>query len=169
VSFLIEVGGPAEAAGEAGSRALLAYRGEWAGEGLRGAIDEVAKKQRHERGKVSELREAMGEVQCQMNQTEEAVEWLALGLAETTDRTSRVESDAAGLREAMADGSAKVEAVQREVAGQKAQVSDCPKLNQDLTELERQLAKLKEEIRELQLQKGQWRTSDCGTSKQFAI
>jgi uncharacterized caspase-like protein len=89
-----------EAAGGAGSGALPAYRGEWAEqnsqlEGLRGAIDEVAKKQRHEREKVSELREAMGEVRRLMNQTEEDVERAALGLAETMNRTSRIESDVA--------------------------------------------------------------------------
>jgi hypothetical protein len=41
-----------------------------------------------------------------MNQTEEAVERAALGLAEANDRKSRVESDLAGLRAAMADGGA---------------------------------------------------------------
>jgi hypothetical protein len=52
-----------------------------------------------------------------MNQTEEAVERTALGLAE---------------------GSAKIEEVRREVAGQKAQLSDyCPKVKNDLTNLER--------------------------------
>jgi chromosome segregation ATPase len=58
-----------------------------------------------------------------------------------------------GLRAAMAAGSAKVEEVQREVAGLKAQASDRPKVNQDLTNLARELATLKEEMRELQLQK----------------
>jgi chromosome segregation ATPase len=99
----------------------------------------------------------MGEVRREMNQTEEAVglrvgplEQAALGLAGTTDRTSRVESDVAGLREGMADGSAKVEEVRREVAGLNAQLSDdCPNLNQDLRNLERELATLKEEMREL--------------------
>jgi chromosome segregation ATPase len=130
-------------------------------EGQRGAIDEVAKKQQHEREKVSGLQEATGEVRRQMNQTEEAVEQrvgplepTTLGLAEVKDRTSRVESDVAGLRVTMADNSAKVEEVQREVAGLKAQLSDCcPKVNQDLTNLARELATLREEIRELQLQK----------------
>jgi chromosome segregation ATPase len=96
-----------------------------------------------------------------MNRTEEAVErrvgpleHAVLGLAETTDRTSRVESDLAGLRAAMADGSAKVEEVPGEVAGWKAQLSHCcPKVNQDLTNLARELAALKEEMRELRLQK----------------
>jgi hypothetical protein len=37
----------------------------------------------------------MGEVRRPMNQTEEAVERVALGLADTMDRTSRVESDVA--------------------------------------------------------------------------
>jgi predicted nucleic acid-binding Zn-ribbon protein len=73
-----------------------------------------------------------------------------VGLAETKDRTSRVESDVAGLREAMADGSAKVEEVRREVVGVKAQLWDCcPKVKHDLANLERELAKLKEEMREL--------------------
>jgi chromosome segregation ATPase len=49
----------------------------------------------------------------------------------------------------MVDGSAKVDEVQREVAGQKAQVWDCPKMKHDLANLERELAKLEEEMREL--------------------
>jgi hypothetical protein len=40
------------------------------------------------------------------------LEQAALGLAETKDRTSLVESGVAGLRAEMADGSAKVEQVQ---------------------------------------------------------
>jgi chromosome segregation ATPase len=126
-------------------------------EGVRRAIDEVAKKQRHERKKVSGLQEAMGEVRRQMNQTEEAVErrvgpleQAALELAEAKDRTSRVESDVTSLRAAMADNSEKVEEVRREVAGLNAQLSDdCPKVNQDLRNLERELVTLKEEMREL--------------------
>jgi septal ring factor EnvC (AmiA/AmiB activator) len=43
-------------------------------EGLRRAIGEVEKEQRHEREKVSGLQEAMGEMRRQMSQTEEAVE-----------------------------------------------------------------------------------------------
>jgi predicted nucleic acid-binding Zn-ribbon protein len=43
-------------------------------EGVRRAIDEVARKQRHERKNVSGLQEAMGEVRRQINETEEAVE-----------------------------------------------------------------------------------------------
>jgi hypothetical protein len=47
----------------------------------------------------------------------------------------------------MADGSAKVEEVQREVVGLKAEFSNCClKMNQDLTNLEEELAELKEEI-----------------------
>jgi chromosome segregation ATPase len=49
----------------------------------------------------------------------------------------------------MADGSAKPEEVRREVAGLKAQLSDCPKVKHDLANLERELATLKEEMREL--------------------
>jgi hypothetical protein len=124
-------------------------------EGMRVAIGEVAKKQRHERKKVSELQEAMGKVRRQiegvminLSETDEAVEWAALGLAESKDRTSRAESVVAGLRAAMADGSAKVEEVRRKVAGLKAELSGCcPKVNQHLTNLEQELAKLKEEIR----------------------
>jgi uncharacterized protein involved in exopolysaccharide biosynthesis len=84
-----------------------------------------------------------------MKQTEETVEWVALGPVETMDRTSRVESDVAGQRAAIADGSTKVEEVQREVAGLKAQVSDCPKVKHDLANLERELATLNDETREL--------------------
>jgi chromosome segregation ATPase len=124
-------------------------------------IGEIETKQRHERKKVSELREAMTEVRRKMNQTEEAVERrvgplerAALGLAETKDRISRVESDVAGLRAAMADGSAKPEEVRREVAGQKAQLSNyCPKVKNDLANLERELATLKEEMSEFRLQR----------------
>jgi predicted nucleic acid-binding Zn-ribbon protein len=131
-------------------------------EGLRGAIDKVAKKQRHEGGKVSGLQEAMGEVRRQiegvtikLSETEEAVErrvgpleWVALGLAETKDRTSRFESEVTGLRAAITDGSAEVEEVRRQVAGLKAQFSDdCPKVKRDLTSLEQELVKLKEEIK----------------------
>jgi hypothetical protein len=46
-----------------------------------------------------------------MNQTEEAVERAALGLAETNDRTSLAESVVEGLRAAVAGGSAKVDEV----------------------------------------------------------
>jgi hypothetical protein len=92
-----------------------------------------------------------------MNQTEEAVErWVGpltravLGLVETKDRTSRVESDVAGLRAVMADGGSKAEEVRREVAGQTAQFSNCcPKVKHDLANLEREPATLKEEMREL--------------------
>jgi hypothetical protein len=70
-----------------------------------------------------------------------SLERAASGLAETKDRTSRVESDVAGLRAATADGSAKVKDARRKVAGLKAELSDCcPKLKKDL-------ANLKEEIR----------------------
>jgi uncharacterized protein YukE len=52
------------------------------------------------------------------------LERAALGLAETKDRTSRIESDVARL---------------------KAQFSDwCPKMNQDMTNLQQELAKLKD-------------------------
>jgi cell division protein FtsB len=85
-----------------------------------------------------------------LNETEEIVEHVTLGLAGIKDRTSRVESDVAGLRAAMAHGSAKVEKVRQEVARLKAELSVCwPKVNQDLTNLEQELAKLKEEIRTL--------------------
>jgi hypothetical protein len=48
----------------------------------------------------------------------------------------------------MADGGAKVEEVRREVAGLKAQLSECcRKGKKDLTNLEQELAKLKEEMR----------------------
>jgi hypothetical protein len=54
----------------------------------------------------------------------------------------------------MADGNAKVEEVRREIGGLKAQLSAyCLKVNQDSANLERELATLKEETRELRLQK----------------
>jgi chromosome segregation ATPase len=100
-------------------------------EGLRGAIDKVAKKQLHEHKKVSGLQEAMGEMRGQISQTDKAVEQrigpleqAALELAETKIRTSQVESDVAGLRTAMDDNSAKVEEVRLEVVGLRAQLSD---------------------------------------------
>jgi archaellum component FlaC len=72
----------------------------------------------------------------------------ALGLAETNDRTSRVESHVVGLPAAMADVRRKVEEVLREVADLKAELSDCcPKVKKDLTNMEQELAKLKEDIR----------------------
>jgi phage shock protein A len=131
-------------------------------EGLRGAIGEVAKKQQHEREKVAGLQEAVGKVRHQiesitipLTQTAEAVgrrvgllERAASGLAEAKDRTSQVESDVAVLRAPMADGSARVEEFRREVAGLKAELWDCcPKAKKDLTNLEQELAKVKEEIR----------------------
>jgi hypothetical protein len=137
-------------------------------EGVRGATDEVTKQQRHDCKRVLMLEEAMGEVRrllegvaIKLNGTEEAVEQrvgplerAARGLAETTDRTCRLESDIGGLRAAVTNGSTKVEEVRREVTGVKAQLSDCcPKIQNDFTNMERELAKLKEEIRELGLQK----------------
>jgi hypothetical protein len=47
----------------------------------------------------------------------------------------------------MAGGGAKVEGVWREAAGLKAQLSDCPKVKKEMTNLEHELAKLKEEMR----------------------
>jgi cell division protein FtsB len=77
-------------------------------EDLRGAIDEVAKGQRHEREKVS------------------------------------------GLRETVADGSAKVEEVRREVVALRAPLSECcPKVKKELTNLQQEHAKLKREIKGL--------------------
>jgi chromosome segregation ATPase len=95
-------------------------------EGLRGAIDEVAKKQRHESEKVSRLQEVMGEVRRQMSQIGDAMKWgigpldqTALRLAETKNRTSPVESDGAGLRAALVDGSTNFEEVRGDAAGLK--------------------------------------------------
>jgi chromosome segregation ATPase len=131
-------------------------------EGLRGAIQEVNEKQQQEREKVSGLQQAVGEVRRQiedvtskLSQTEAAMkgrvrplERAARGLAETADRTSRVESDVAGLQSAVADGNAKIEEVEQEVAGVKAHLSESyPKVDQALTNLERELAKLKVEMR----------------------
>jgi hypothetical protein len=131
-------------------------------EGLRGVIDKVANQQRHEGEKVSGPQEAMGEVQSQvegvaikLGEMEAIVERrvgllerAVLELAETKDRTSRLESDVADLRAAMAEGDVKVEEVRQEVWGLTTELSDCcPKVNQNLTNLERELAKLKEEVR----------------------
>jgi hypothetical protein len=71
-----------------------------------------------------------------------------IGLAEMKDRTARVESDVAGLRAGMTDGSAKVEELGREVVGLKARPSNCClKVKKDMTNLERELGILKEEMR----------------------
>jgi hypothetical protein len=56
---------------------------------------------------------------------------------------SQVESDVPGLRAAITDGGTKVQEVRREVAGLKAELSDCCT---DVN-LEQELAKLKDEIR----------------------
>jgi chromosome segregation ATPase len=54
----------------------------------------------------------------------------------------------------MADGSAKVEEVWPEAGDLKVQLSDCcPKVNQNITNLEQELAKLKEEMTELRVVK----------------
>jgi hypothetical protein len=72
----------------------------------------------------------------------------ALGRSETKDRTSWAQPNIVGLRTPIADGSAKVEEVRREIAGLIAQPLDCcPKVNQDLTNPEQELAKLKEGMR----------------------
>jgi hypothetical protein len=52
----------------------------------------------------------------------------------------------------MADGSARVEEVRREVVGLKAELPDCcPKAKKDLANLEHELAKLIEEMRAMKL------------------
>jgi hypothetical protein len=97
-----------------------------------------------------------------LNGTEEAVERrvgplerAALGLAEATDRTSRVESDVAGLRAAMERANANIEDVQRGGANAKMQLSDWrPKVDQALTNLEQEVAKLKEEIERMKPKTG---------------
>jgi hypothetical protein len=91
-------------------------------------------------------------VTIKLSETKEVVERAALGLAETKDRTSRVESDLASLRAAIADDRRKVEQVRREVVGVKAELSDCcPKVKKDLANLEQEVAKLKGEIRAMRL------------------
>jgi hypothetical protein len=76
------------------------------------------------------------------------LEWAALELAETKDQTSRIESDVTGLRAAMTDGGAKGEEIEREVAGLKAQFSNCcPIMKNDITNLDQKLAKLKDEMK----------------------
>jgi DNA repair exonuclease SbcCD ATPase subunit len=72
------------------------------------------------------------------------LELAVLGLAETKDDTSRVESEVASLRAAM------FEEVRRETSRLKAQLSDCcPKAKKDLTNLEQELLELKDEIGEV--------------------
>jgi hypothetical protein len=125
-------------------------------EGLRGAIGEVEKKQQHERAKVSGLQEVNGEVQHQIGRSNEAVgrRFGPLERAEVTGRTLQVESNVASLRAAMADDNAKLEEVQREVAGQNVLLPECcPKVNLDLRNLDREHVKLKEELRVLKRQR----------------
>jgi hypothetical protein len=86
-----------------------------------GSDAQSREKQQHKREKVSGLREAMAAVRSpidgvaiKLSQTDDAVERrvrpperAVLGLAEMQDRMSRVESDIAGLRAAMAAGDAR--------------------------------------------------------------
>jgi hypothetical protein len=105
---------------------------------------------------LTNLERELAKLMVRFCQAEKAVEQRVgpLGLVETSGHTSRIESDVAGLRAGIADDSVKVEEVRREVAGLKAQFSDCfPKVNLGLTNLERELGKLKEEMREYQGQK----------------
>jgi chromosome segregation ATPase len=96
-----------------------------------------------------------------LSQTKEAVErrvgaleQAVMGLAETKDRTPVVESDVGSMRTTMVDGGAKVEEARREAAHLEAQLPECcPKVNQDIVNLEQELAKLKEEMRELRVLK----------------
>jgi uncharacterized coiled-coil DUF342 family protein len=120
-------------------------------EGLRTAIDKVAKTQQQEPQKVAGRQEVPPQIDgitTMLIEIEETV-WRRVGpldRAEAKDLASRVESEVADLR-AMADGSSRIEEVRREAAGLKAELSDCrPKVNRDLTKLERQLAKVKEEM-----------------------
>jgi predicted nucleic acid-binding Zn-ribbon protein len=75
------------------------------------------------------------------------LEQTTLRLAEMKDRTSRFESDVTSLRAAMAGGGVKVEEVRQEVASLKAQPSDWPMVKKAMTNLEQELAKLREEMR----------------------
>jgi hypothetical protein len=91
-------------------------------------MDKVATKQQRDGKKVKILtlqelrREVLNQTEgvcIHLNETEADVEpWVglseraALEVMDTKDWTSRVESDIAGLRTAMADGSVKVEEVQ---------------------------------------------------------
>jgi hypothetical protein len=90
-------------------------------------MNKVAKKPRHDGGKVKVsgrqelIMDVLGQivdVSINLNKTKEAAEpWVgllecaALGLSETKDWTSRIDSDAPGRRPEMAEGSAKVEEV----------------------------------------------------------
>jgi hypothetical protein len=106
---------------------------------------------------LTNLKRELAKLTIKLSQIKDAVErrvlqrrQAPLGQPETKDRTSWAEPHMAGLRTAIADGSAKGEEVQREAAGLIAQPWDgCPKVNQDLTNPEQELAKSKEGIREL--------------------
>jgi hypothetical protein len=118
-------------------------------------VDKTAKKQRHEREKVSGLQEAMGEVRreigdvsIQSGETEEAVE---RGSGTRGDEGSYVSGQIRCRSTAGTDGP-RIEEVLAEVAGLKAQLSDCcPNVKMDLTNLQRGLAKPKGEIRAMRL------------------
>jgi hypothetical protein len=129
---------------------------------LKSAILDLQKQIAGQDRELCQLTGAMGEVRRQieavtvkLSGTEDAVERrvgplgrAVLGLAETRDGTSRIESDVTRLRVAITDGSATVEAVRREVAGLKAELSDrCPKMKKDLANLEQGFTKLKEDFK----------------------
>jgi hypothetical protein len=109
---------------------------------------------------LTNLERELAKLTIKLSQMKDAVErrvlqrgQAPLGRPETKDRTSWAEPHIAGLRTAIADGSAKVEEA-REAAGLIAQPWDCcPKVNQDLTNPEQELAKLKEGMREFRVLK----------------
>jgi chromosome segregation ATPase len=127
----------------------LSFRGSLEAVRLKSAIADLRRGWRLIDGVMIKLSQSQDTMERRVGPRKQA----ALGLAEMKDRTSRVESDVTGLRAAMADGSTKVEEVRRAVARLKAHVSDCPKVNQELANLEGELATLKEEMRELRVPK----------------
>jgi chromosome segregation ATPase len=108
---------------------------------IRAALGDVAEKVKHERKQVSGLLAVMAEVRRQMEgvtiKQDELLrrvgdlEWAARGLAETRDRLNRIESvhgkEVARLRDAIAAGS--------------------PAMREELAEIRREVATLKEEVK----------------------
>jgi chromosome segregation ATPase len=125
----------------------------------RGVQAVVAEESKNAEQDLTNLERELAKPTVKWTQMKDAVErrvlqrgQAALGRPETKDRTSLAEPHVAGLRTAGAHGSAKVEAVQQEVAGLKAELSDCcPKVKKDLTNPEQELAKLKKGMREFRV------------------
>jgi chromosome segregation ATPase len=115
----------------------------------------VAEESGNAKQDVTNLERELAELTIKLSQMKDAVEQrvlqrgqAALGPPETNVRMSWAEPHISGLGTAITDGSAKVDEVRREFASLTSRQWDCcPKVNQDLTNPEQELAKLKEGMR----------------------